>query len=69
MSGPDGMALPVTVPIDLTVGDQGSYQPQSLPEPSDSVTAGEYEVSLTHPDTLQTGAESRLTFTISSERS
>ncbi len=64
MIGPDGMALPVTVPIDLTVGDEGSYQPQGLPEPSDSVTAGEYEVRLTQPDTLQAGAESRLTFTI-----
>ena len=64
MSGPDGMALPVTVPIDLTVGDAGSYQPQSLPESADSVTAGAYEVRLTHPDTLQSGAESRLTFTI-----
>ena len=64
MSGPDGMALPVTVPNELTVGDEGSYQPQSLPEPSDSVTVGDYEVRLAQPDTLQAGAESRLTFTI-----
>ena len=64
MSGPDGMAMPVTVPIDLTVGDEGSYQPQSLPEPSDSVTAGDYEVRLIQPDTLHAGVESRLTFTI-----
>ncbi|MEO5989860.1 MAG: hypothetical protein ABIU54_04365 [Candidatus Eisenbacteria bacterium] len=64
MSGPDGMALPVTVPIDLAVGDEGSYQSQSLPEPFDSVTVGDYEVRLAQPDTLQAGAESRLTFTI-----
>lgn len=64
MSGPDGMALPVTVPIDLSVGDVGSYQPGSLPEPVDSVITNGYEVMLTQPDTLVAGAESRLTFTI-----
>ena len=64
MSGPDGMALPVTVPIDLTVGDMSSYQPQSLPEPSDSATTADYQVRLTRPDTLRAGTESRLMFTV-----
>ena len=64
MAAPDGMAMSVTVPIDLTVGEQASYQPQSLAQPADSAIAGDYEVRLTHPDTLEAGVESRLTFVI-----
>lgn len=62
--GPDSQPLPVTVPIDLEVGDQGSYRAQPLQEPSDTVRTGDLEVTLSRPETLRAGEEARLVFTI-----
>ncbi len=64
MLGPGGIPLPVTVPVDLDVGDRHAYGPQALPPASDSTTVGDYEITLARPDTLEAGAEAQLTFTI-----
>ena len=64
MTGPDGQPLGVTVPVDLLVGDEAAYRPATLPAPSDTAGVGEYEVTLSRPDTLRAGAAQQLTFTI-----
>lgn len=64
MRGPDGQPMPVTVPVDLDVGNPGEYRPETLPSPSNSTTVNTYNVLLNRPDTLRAGEEARLTFTI-----
>lgn len=64
MTGPDGMPLGVTIPVDLEVGDQAAYKPESLPAPSDTATVGDYEITLSRPDTLRAGEMPEFTFTI-----
>lgn len=64
MLGPDDEPLPVTVPVDLQVGDPHDYRPEPLPAPSDSAAAADYDVVLVRPDTLRVGEEAQLTFTI-----
>lgn len=64
MAGPDGQPLGATVPVDLQVGAGAAYRPEALPPPSDTAAVGEYEVTLSRPDTLRAGAAQQLTFTI-----
>ena len=64
MAGPDGQPLGVTVPVDLKVGAQAAYRPETLPAPSDTTEVGEYEVTLSRPDILRAGEPQQLTFTI-----
>ena len=64
VAGPDGQPLGVTVPVELEVDDRAAYHPEPLPAPSDTATVGEYEVTLSRPDTLRAGEMPQLTFTI-----
>jgi hypothetical protein len=64
MAGPDGQPLGVTVPVDLQVGDGAAYRPETLPPRSDTASVGDYEVTLSRPDTLRAGAAQQLTFSI-----
>lgn len=64
MPGPNGRPLPVTVPVDLEVDGPGGYRAEELPPRAETVTAGEFEVSIALPESLRAGAEPRLTFSI-----
>jgi len=67
MAGPDGQPMGVTVPVDLQVSNGGANRPEALPPASDTATVGDYEVTLSRPDTLRAGDAQELTFAIRRE--
>lgn len=64
MPGPDGKPLPVTVPVDLEADSPSGYRPEQLPQATETVAVGGFEVSLAVPESLRAGEEARLSFTI-----